>query len=66
MGIEVHQIHNLVRTYQRALQPTASERTRDDAPARQEDRVSVSPEARQRHHQKSSSHDESKPPTRHR
>lgn len=50
MGIAVHQIHNLVRTYQRALQPASS----DTAPAsshRQDDRVSVSTAARERHEQ---------------
>lgn len=66
MGIEVHQIHNLVRTYQRALQPTPAEPARDETPSRQEDRVSVSQEARQRHHQKSSTHDETDTPTRRR
>ncbi len=50
MGIAVHQIHNLVRTYQRALQPTSS----DTSPAldnRHADRVSVSAEARELHEQ---------------
>ncbi len=50
MGIAVHQIHNLVRTYQRALQPTPSEKSPE--PTRgQNDRVSVSAEARERHEQ---------------
>jgi hypothetical protein len=50
MGIAVHQIHNLVRTYQRALQPTQSEKSPE--PKRdQADRVSLSPEARERHEQ---------------
>jgi len=50
MGIAVHQIHNLVRTYQRALQPTQSENSPE--PSRgQADRVSVSAEARERHQQ---------------
>jgi hypothetical protein len=50
MGIAVHQIHNLVRTYQRALQPASS----DTSPAldnRQTDRVSISAEARELHEQ---------------
>ena len=50
MGIAVHQIHNLVRTYQRALQPASS----DTSPApstRQADRVSVSAKARELHEQ---------------
>ena len=50
MGIAIHQIHNLVRTYQRALQPTQSEKSSE--PSRgQTDRVSVSAEARERHEQ---------------
>lgn len=48
MGIEVHQIHNLVRTYQRSLQPAVSARPVEPAD-RQNDRVSVSAEARERH-----------------
>lgn len=47
MGIEVHQIHNLVRTYQHALQPNASPKPAEPA-GRQDDRVSVSEEARRR------------------
>lgn len=50
MEISVHQIHNLVRTYQRALQSVSS----DTSPApgnRRDDRVSVSAEARERHEQ---------------
>lgn len=50
MGIAVNQIHNLVRTYQRALQPTQPDKS--PAPASgQADRVSVSAEARERHEQ---------------
>lgn len=52
MGIEVHQIHNLVRTYQRALQPIPAVKP-VEATSRQDDRVSVSAEARNRHEQKS-------------
>ncbi len=48
MGIEVHQIHNLVRTYQRALQPAAPARPVEPVD-QQNDRVSVSAEARERH-----------------
>ena len=48
MGIAVHQIHNLVRTYQRALQPTAPVQPAESG-AHQNDRVSVSEEARERH-----------------
>ncbi len=50
MGIEVHQIHNLVRTYQRALQPAPTENTPEPT-SRRDDRVSVSAEARVRHEQ---------------
>ncbi len=50
MGIAVHQIHNLVRTYQRALQPTQSEKSSEPSRS-QTDRVSVSAEARERHEQ---------------
>ena len=50
MGIAVHQIHNLVRTYQRALQPTQSENVPEPSKG-QTDRVSVSAEARERHEQ---------------
>lgn len=52
MGIEVHQIHNLVRTYQRALQPTQTEKPSEPA-TRHDDRVSVSAEARERAEQHS-------------
>lgn len=48
MGIEVHQIHNVVRTYQRALQPAAPARPVEPVD-QQHDRVSVSAEARERH-----------------
>lgn len=48
MGIEVHQIHNVVRTYQRALQPAAPARPVEPVDQRH-DRVSVSAEARERH-----------------
>jgi len=48
MGIEVHQIHNVVRTYQRALQPTSPAKTTESV-NHQDDRVSVSAEARERH-----------------
>lgn len=48
MGIAVHQIHNLVRTYQRALQPAHAEHTAAQ-PSQGNDRVSVSAEARERH-----------------
>lgn len=50
MGIAVHQIHNLVRTYQRALQPTPSAQSSEPRTSH-DDRVSVSPEARERHEQ---------------
>jgi DNA-directed RNA polymerase specialized sigma24 family protein len=50
MGIAVHQIHNLVRTYQRALQPTSSD-TSPTPDNRHADRVSVSAEARELHEQ---------------
>ena len=40
MGIEVHQIHNLVRTYQHALQPNASPKPAEPA-GRQDDRVAL-------------------------
>lgn len=50
MGIAVHQIHNLVRTYQRALQPTQPEKSPE--PTRgQADRVSLSADARERQEQ---------------
>ncbi|MCC6141046.1 MAG: hypothetical protein IT389_10595 [Nitrospira sp.] len=50
MGISVHQIHNLVRTYQHALHPAQSEKSPE--PAREQaDRVSLSAEARERHEQ---------------
>lgn len=51
MGIEVHQIHNVVRTYQRALQPAAPARPVEPVEPvdQQHDRVSVSAEARERH-----------------
>lgn len=52
MGIEVHQIHNVVRTYQRALQPAAPARPVEPVD-QQHDRVSVSAEARERHETKS-------------
>lgn len=52
MGIEVHQIHNLVRTYQRALQPAPAEKSSQHATPH-EDRVSVSLEARERAEQHS-------------
>lgn len=48
MGIEVHQIHNLVRTYHRALQPTAPSNPTEFV-NRQEDRVSLSAEAQVHH-----------------
>lgn len=48
MGIEVHQIHNLVRTYHRALQPTAPSNP-TEVVNRQENRVSLSAEAQERH-----------------
>lgn len=50
MGIEVHQLHNLVRTYQRALLPTQLEKSPEPTRS-QADRVSVSPEARERQEQ---------------
>lgn len=50
MGIAVHQIHNLVRTYQHALQPTQS-RNSPEPTSGQADRISVSTEARERHEQ---------------
>ena len=50
MGIAVHQIHNLVRTYQHALQPTQSEKSPEPTTG-QADRVSLSAEARERHEQ---------------
>lgn len=52
MGIEVHQIHNLVRTYQRVLQPAPAAKP-NDAANHQDDRVSVSAEARERAEQHS-------------
>jgi len=48
MGIDVHQIHNVVRTYQRSLQPAKPARPVEPVD-RQHDRVSVSAEARERH-----------------
>lgn len=50
MGIAIHQIHNLVRTYQRALQPASSD-TSPEPGNRRDDRVFVSAEARERHEQ---------------
>lgn len=48
MGIEFSQIHNLVRTYQRILQvPTSQSPHEDRDVAEAEDRVSISPEARE-------------------
>jgi hypothetical protein len=52
MGIEVHQIHNLVRTYQRALQPATPAKSTEPV-NHQDDRVSVSAEARERHESES-------------
>lgn len=52
MGIDVHQIHNLVRTYQRALQPATPAKTTEPV-SHQDDRVSVSAEARERHESES-------------
>jgi hypothetical protein len=47
MAIEVGQIHNLVRTYQRALEGRVEQTHEPQAPAQPEtDRLSVSPEAR--------------------
>jgi hypothetical protein len=47
MGIEIHQIHNVVRTYQHALQPPGPAYPTESV-RRQDDRVSFSPEARER------------------
>lgn len=47
MAIAVHQIHNLVRTYQHALQPASASKPAEQT-GRQGDRVSVSAEARER------------------
>jgi hypothetical protein len=47
MGVAVHQIHNLIRTYQHALQPQSSPKPAETT-GRQDDRVSVSAEARKR------------------
>lgn len=47
MGIEFSQIHNLVRTYQRILNvPSSKEPRGDRAVTEQEDRISISPQAR--------------------
>lgn len=47
MSIEGSEIHNLVRTYQRALNLDLSGPSSSDGPAsEQDDRVSISPEAR--------------------
>ncbi len=48
MGIEFSQIHNLVRTYQRILNvPLGKSPHGDRDVAEAEDRVSISPEARE-------------------
>lgn len=52
MGIEVHQIHNLVRTYQHALQPSSPAKP-TELVSRQDDHVSLSAEARERHESES-------------
>jgi hypothetical protein len=48
MGIDVHQIHNLVRTYQHALRPIAPANPTESV-NHQDDRVSFSAETRERH-----------------
>lgn len=48
MGIDVHQIHNLVRTYQRALHPESRAKLTAAPPVHQEDHVSLSVQARAR------------------
>ena len=48
MGIEFSQIHNLVRTYQRILNVPPSKAPHGDSGTKEvEDRVSISPEARE-------------------
>lgn len=48
MAIETNQIHNIVRTYQRTLHQEKSASHQTGAAAHQEDRISVSAEARER------------------
>lgn len=46
MGIDFGQIHNLVRTYQRVLDLDTPSPSHPDQPASEDDRVSISEEAR--------------------
>jgi hypothetical protein len=48
MGIEFSQIHNLVRTYERILDVPSSKQVREDrVGTAAEDRISISPQARE-------------------
>lgn len=49
MGIEMHQIHNVVRTYQHALQPSAPANPTGSV-NRQDDREFFFTQARERHY----------------
>jgi hypothetical protein len=52
VGIEFSQIHNLVRTYQRILNVPSSMQSRGDrTDGATEDRVSISPQAREHEEQ---------------
>jgi hypothetical protein len=57
MGIEFSQIHNLVRTYQRILnQPPSKQHRGEMAGAASEDRISISPGAREHEEQARTEH----------
>jgi len=51
MGIHVNKIHNLIRTYQRALHAESRSHTAPTPAADPDDRVLLSVEARERHQQ---------------
>lgn len=61
MAIETHQIHNIVRTYQRALREETPAHKPARAASHQEDRVSVSAEARERQVHKTGGQDHTPP-----
>ena len=57
MGIEFSQIHNLVRTYQRILNVSSSKQPHGDrADTTTEDRISLSPQAREHEEQYRAEH----------
>jgi len=55
MAIEPSQIHNLVRTYQRAIHQEAPGQKPAAASSQHDDHVTVSAEARERHSHKTAS-----------